>query len=125
MYRVITYRSKPLKKNTIIIEEDFSSSDFDEPKKKRKRDIDEKTYLIDGVEVREEDLTPDEKLDIESNALVNGDGFYTPLQPIDAYFTTEETQENKKSNNALKIGLVIGAAVILLAGMIALMIKFL
>ena len=115
MYRVITYKSKPLKKNTIIFEGDSSSSDFGEKKKKE-----EITYLIDDVEVREEDLTPDEKLDIEANAILNQDGFYTPLQPIDKFMQPEQT--HKKSGNGWKIALIVAGTVAILAGIVAVMI---
>lgn len=126
MYRIITYKSKPLKKSTIILEEDSTSSDFsdnyieEKPKKKQKKQKkkpDEVTYLIDGVEVSEEDLTIDERLDIESAALLNQDDFYTPLKPVDAFLEGgEEVAEKKKSGNGWKIGVIIGVTFLLLGG---------
>ena len=123
MYRVITYKSKPLKKTTIILEEDNTSSDFSEnyieekPKKKKKKKPHEVTYLIDGVEVNEEDLTFDERMDIESAALLNQDDFYTPLKPVDAFVDGKEAPEPKpKNGNNLKIGLIIVATLLLLGG---------
>lgn len=131
MYRVITYRSKLLKKNTIPIDfdelaTDSSVADFAEEKqpkrKKSKNKPDEKTYFIDGVEVREEDLTADEKLDLEANALLNGDGFYTPLLPLDYY--DEENQTEGKKTNVLMVAAVVLVTVALLAGIVVGMMIF-
>ena len=131
MYRVITYRSKLLKKNTIPIDfdelaTDSSVADFAEKKqpkrKKSKNKPDEKTYFRDGGEVREEDLTADEKLDLEANALLNGDGFYTPLLPLDYY--DEENQTEGKKTNVLMVAAVVLVTVALLAGIVVGMMIF-
>ena len=117
MYRVITYRSRPLKVSTFPIDDitatDEPVADFDEEinskkkkKKKKTKDIpDEQTYIIDGVEVSEEDLTFDERLDMEANALLNSDGFYSPLQPLD-YYDNESDGKPVKSNKFAIIGII-------------------
>ena len=125
MYRVITFKSKELKKKTVFLAADNSAADFDNEniqntkKKKKKKEI--VTYIIDGVEVREEDLTEDERLDIASNNLLNTDGFYTPLKPEDytekANDSEEYTETSKKDNTALKIAAVLAVAVALMAGL--------
>ena len=133
MYRVITYRSRPLKKNTIKLEATGTPvAAFDEPVKQsgnknatdikaekktrkelrqekkelkaQKKSEREKIYIIDDVEVREEDLTADERADIEANAILNIDGFYTALKPLD-YYENEEIKNNKP--NKLMIAVIV------------------
>lgn len=139
MYRTITYRSKALKNKTIFIYDSpeeaadvsvASSAESEktekpvkaEKKKKRKEKSEEVTYIIDGVEVREEDLTEDERADLRSEALLNTDGFYTPLKPLD-YEEPEEEETETKSSNKKMIGMiaVIAVAVIMVAGVIVAM----
>lgn len=128
MYRVITYRSIPLKKNTFSIdgyaatEDSVANFDAEKPKKKKKQKEEEKTYIIDGVEVREEDLTPDEKLDMEANAILNTDGFYDPLLPLDYYEEEEESSGNGKKVNKGAIAAIIGVTLLLVGGIIGAMI---
>lgn len=135
MYRVITFKSKELKKKTIYIETepDISVSDFDDIETKRhrsrKKKDEGKVYMIDGVEVREEDLTNDEKMDLQAEALLNADGFYTALMPFDQI--SEEKEENvedeesnsdkKKDFTFIKIAGVMLGAIALIAGMFAFM----
>lgn len=136
MYRVITYRSRPLKKSTYPLDAADSAAPFGEDKntekkkpkketkekKKKKEKPEEKTYIIDGVEVREEDLTQDERADIESNSVLNQDGFYDPLPPLDVYDTVEK---EKKGTNKLKIIGVVAVMVVVLAGIaVAMMFLF-
>lgn len=129
MYRVITYRSKLLKKTTYSYDEisaaDDSVADFDDfeyeeiekKSKKKKKQKEEQIYEIDGEAVREEDLSVDEKLDMEANALLNVDGFYNALLPLD-YYDTEENNytdyDSKKKVNTLGIVLVLVGTVIAL-----------
>ena len=130
MYRVITYRSRPLKVSTFSIDDDAATDSsvaaFDEENiesvenKSKKKQKDEKTYIIDGVEVSEEDLTIDEKLDLEANAILNADGFYNPLLPLD-YFEEEEENKPQKAS-PLMIVAVVAVTVLLLAGVAAAMI---
>ena len=140
MYRTITYRSKALKNKTIFLYDSpeeaaevsvASSTEEKEPdkpkkvdksKKKRKEKAEEITYIIDGVEVREEDLTEDERADLRGEALLNTDGFYTPLKPLDYEEPEEEETETKPSNKKM-IGMiaVIAVAVIMVAGVIVAM----
>lgn len=153
MYRVITYRSKLLKKTAYSIEELSAAgnpvADFDDfneyeknidkqskkakknkKEKKPKENIEngdslefenkERTYIIDGVEVNEEDLTYDEKIDMEANALLNGDGFYTPLLPLD-YYERESKTTTEKKPNALLMGVVIFVTIAIVAGIVVAM----
>lgn len=135
MYRVITFKSKELKKKTIYIETepDISVSDFDdvetERRRSRKKKDEGKVYMIDGVEVREEDLTNDEKMDLQAEALLNADGFYTALMPFDQIseekeenFEDEESNSDKKKDfTFIKIAGVMLGAIALIAGMFAFM----
>ena len=126
MYRVITYRSKLLKKSTYTFDEisamDYSIAAFDEPesgkkKKKKKKEVEEQVYEINGEKVREEDLSIDEKLDMEAEALLNVDGFYDALLPLD-YFENEQAGDTpKKKTNVLGIVLVILGTVIILGSL--------
>ena len=43
----------------------------------------ENIYVINGEDVAEEDLTKEEREDIEANKLLNQDHFYDPLEPLD------------------------------------------
>ena len=127
MYRVITYRSKELKKKSYSLKElsaavnpavdfddDIYEQDYDKVNKKNKgkNRPDEKTYIIDGMEVYEEDLTQDEKLDMEASSILNIDGFYNPLPPLDYY--DQGGGEMKKKSNKLGVTLVVGGTVIAL-----------
>lgn len=141
MYRVITYKSKQLKKKTIKLAAEEPAADFDvqdlpeesgKKKKKRKKNKEESiTYIIDGVEVREEDLTPDEKADIEAETLLNGDGFYTALTPIDVepeeevIPEAEEGEPEKKKAPAIAIAAVVVVTLLIIAAIGFVMVKHL
>lgn len=134
MYRVITYKSKELKKKTIDLAAAQSAADFDilpeekKPKRRRKKQDESLTFIIDGVEVREEDLTPDERADIEAETLLNEDGFYTALKPIDVTDEPEEEEEvepEKKAGKKWQIAAVVTAAVVIIGAIGFFMIRFL
>lgn len=134
MYRVITYKSKELKKKTIDLAAAQSAADFDilpeekKPKRRRKKQDESLTFIIDGVEVREEDLTPDERADIEAETLLNEDGFYTALKPIDVIDEPEEEEEvepEKKAGKKWQIAAVVTAAVVIIGAIGFFMIRFL
>lgn len=134
MYRVITYKSKELKKKTLDLAAAQSAADFDilpeekKPKRRRKKQDESLTFIIDGVEVREEDLTPDERADIEAETLLNEDGFYTALKPIDVTDEPEEEEEvepEKKAGKKWQIAAVVTAAVVIIGAIGFFMIRFL
>lgn len=103
MYRVITYRSRELKTKYISLNAaDQSAVNFNE----------EKIFLIDGIEVNEEDLTNDERLDIEAKNMLNGDGFYNPLRPFDYYDIGDDKPQKKNTKGVIAV--LSGAVVILI-----------
>lgn len=123
MFQVITFRSEPLKNKTIFIEVDEPAATrgagFNVAKKNKEIETGN-TYLIDGEEVREEDLTENEQQDIIANKRLNQDGFYTPLEPIDAFLNTDTNMPKKKLENKkmMIIGGIILATIVILAGII-------
>ena len=90
MYQAIVYKSKPLKKNIVFIDEQADV--------KLKQDV----YIINGEKVKVEDLTENEKNDIIANEMLNQDGFYTPLSPLDI-----NTKEEKPTLSKKKILIII------------------
>lgn len=107
-YYAITFKSKKLRKNKIYINEyddmEDSEDEYQESEMKMSRkekraqkkqlkeernrkqnteNLAENVYIINGEEVAEEDLTKDERADIEANNLLNQDHFYDPIDPID------------------------------------------
>lgn len=108
-YYAITFKSKELRKNKIYITEyddieDFEAENAQESEIKMSRserraqkkqlkaernrqqnteNLAGNVYIINGEEVAEEDLTKDERADIEASNLLNQDHFYDPIDPID------------------------------------------
>lgn len=109
MYKVITFRSRELKKNTFKIAEESSSADFSSVKNS--------TYIIDGVEVREEDLTALEREDINAAEEFNKDGFYTAPLVADK---DDVNLEPKKIDNKTKVAIA-GLCVVILCVSVAVM----
>ena len=147
MYRLITYRSRKLKHTTLPLYEedeettlsgyqpDRASLDEDElpdeavkltrkerraQKKQLKTARKEavKTYIIDGEEVDEDDLTEEEWAEIRASEMINTDSFYDALEPVDS---GEAVQVKRKLSKqmVLVIGMVIiciGIGVVMIIG---------
>lgn len=147
MYRLITYRSRKLKHTTLPLYEedeettlsgyqpDRASLDEDElpdeavkltrkerraQKKQLKAARKEavKTYIIDGEEVDEDDLTEEEWAEIRASEMINTDSFYDALEPVDS---GEAVQVKRKLSKqmVLVIGMVIiciGIGVVMIIG---------
>lgn len=86
MYRLITFRSRELKKNTIKLAAENTAADFR---------AENSVYVINGLQVNEEDLTRLEKEDISAAKEFNTDGFYTSPEVLDI----NEIKINAKSNS--------------------------
>ena len=146
-YRVITYRSRKLKRNTILIDEmgagdsgpvsDFEDLDEDEyddddedvlltrrerraQKKQLKKEQREnaKKFRVGDEEYNEDDFDPEDVEDMRASELMNKDGFYDPLEPIDS------SEEHINQNKSTKTFLMIGAAVAVFIGVLIFSIVF-
>lgn len=147
MYRLITYRSRKLKHTTLPLYEedeettlsgyqpDRASLDEDElpdeavkltrkerraQKKQLKAARKEavKTYIIDGEEVDEDDLTEEEWAEIRASEMINTDSFYDALEPVDSGEVVQVKRKLSKQM-VLVIGMVIiciGIGVVMIIG---------
>lgn len=147
MYRLITYRSRKLKHATLPLYEtddeitlsgyqpDRASLDEDElpdeavkltrkerraQKKQLKAARKEavKTYIIDGEEVDEDDLTEEEWAEIRASEMINTDSFYDALEPVDSGEVVQVKRKLSKQM-VLVIGMVIiciGIGVVMIIG---------
>ena len=137
MYRVITYRSRKLKHSTVRLyeedevlslsgeEPDGDDLSDDEPESKmsfRERRAQKKqlkaaqketskTYVIDGEDVDEEDLTEEERAEIKASQMINKDSFYDALEPLDSGEATKVKRKLSKET-ILIIGMIIICVVI-------------
>lgn len=134
MYKVTTYRSRPLKRQNVTINAAADAAAFVEEKKpakekkgkkgkknkrKDKNIPEEKVYIIANEEVRESDLTDDERADIYAEQAINKDGFYTALDPIDInYVEYGKGSVLDKRKFIAVVGVIVGA-IVLLAGVLA------
>lgn len=147
-YRVITYRSRKLKHSTMIFDDlgaddsapisgfddvdDEDEYDDDEEEvrltrrerraqkkqlKKEKKE-NEKKFRVGDEEYNEDDFDPEEVEDMRASEMMNKDGFYDPLEPIDS---GEERVREKKSARTY---LIIGAATLVVVGIIIFSIMF-
>jgi len=139
MYYAITFESKELKKSKIYITDIEDGEDYEDEednellqkpekmswreRKAQKKQLEaeqefnissENVYLINGEEVAEEDLTKEERADIEANKLLNQDHFYDALEPVDWGVKT-------KTKRQIQPAYIIGGIVcgIIIVGIIA------
>lgn len=147
-YRVITYRSRKLKNSTIIFDDlgtedsapisgfdeiDDEEDDDDEEEvrltrrerraqkkqlKKEQRE-NEKKFRVGDEEYNEDDFDPEDVEDMRASEMMNKDGFYDPLEPIDS---GEERVREKKSS---KTYFIIGGATLVVLGIIIFSVIFL
>ena len=146
-YRVITYRSRKLKHSTIIFddlgaEDSAPISGFDDAEDeieeddeeevrltrrerraqrkqlKKEQKENEKKFRIGDEEYNEDDFDPEDVEDMRASEMLNKDGFYDPLEPIDS---GEEKVREKKS---MQTYLIIGGATVLVLGIIIFSIMF-
>lgn len=121
MYKLITYRSRRLESNyseklptgsmlvgsfNEIVEEIDDEPERKLTRKERKaqkkklKEYEEqsnvKTYIIDGEEVEEGDLTEEELASIRASEMINKDSFYDALEPLDnGEYTTVKRRDKK------------------------------
>ena len=146
MYKLITYRSRRLESNyseklptgsmlvgsfNEIIEEIEDEPERKLTRKERKaqkKKLKEyeaqsnvKTYIIDGEEVEEGDLTEEELASIKASEMINKDSFYDALEPLDnGEYTTVKRRDKKMLivlGGAFGTILVVALAAIVLVNM--------
>ena len=143
MYKLITYRSRRLESNyseklptgsmlvgsfNEIIEEIEDEPERKLTRKERKaqkKKLKEyeaqsnvKTYIIDGEEVEEGDLTAEELASIKASEMINKDSFYDALEPLDnGEYTTVKRRDKKM---LIVLGGAFGAILVVAIAAIAL-----
>ena len=146
MYKLITYRSRRLESNyseklptgsmlvgsfNEIIEEIDDEPERKLTRKERKaqkKKLKEyetqsnvKTYIIDGEEAEEGDLTDEELASIKASEMINKDSFYDALEPLDnGEYTTVKRRDKKMLivlGGAFGVILIVALAAIVLVNM--------